>query len=293
MKWKLNVLVMLVFSLAIGCNNNENKIGGSGLIEADEVVVSAETEGRVDQLFFDDGDVVDLNDTLLIVDPSRLNLNLEAAVSANNVSRKKLNTAKIQKEQAQQTEQYTESERNRIRSLSESGSATQKQLDQMEFEFTQARLARKSAEANIATIEAEINKQQADINRIKREINDCYPTAPINGTILEMFVEIGELLAKGRPITRLANLDTVWVKVYLPSGDFASVKLGDVATIDTETDGDLYRGVIVWTSQEAEFTPKNVQTKSARANLVYAVKVKIPNSDKRLKIGMPVFVTLD
>ncbi|MEE8575968.1 MAG: HlyD family efflux transporter periplasmic adaptor subunit, partial [candidate division Zixibacteria bacterium] len=103
----------------------------------------------------------------------------------------------------------------------------------------------------------------------------------------------GELIAPGKPILRIARLDSVWVKLYLPAADFASVKLGDAVTIDTETGSNRLKGRVIKTADEAEFTPKNVQTKQARADLVYAVKIAIDNSTRHLKIGMPVFVTMD
>jgi len=293
MQGKFNVRTVTTALLMIGCGNGDERIGGSGLIEADEVVVSSEGQGRVEALYFDEGDIVNQEDTLLVIDPSRLELEFKAAQSAYHVSQQKLNTIKIQMEQAVQAERFSESERDRILTLAKSGSATQKQLDQLEFELAEATLTRQAADANVKTVEAELKKLEADINKINREISDCYPVAPITGTVIEKYIESGELLAKGRPIVKIAGLDTVWVKVYLSSGDFASIKIGDAANIDTESGGKSYCGKVVWTSEEAEFTPKNIQTKSARANLVYAVKVKIPNSDNRLKIGMPVYVTLD
>jgi HlyD family secretion protein len=83
------------------------------------------------------------------------------------------------------------------------------------------------------------------------------------------------------------------VKVYLPAPEFAKVKIGDKAVIDTESGDEKYDGWVIWTAESAEFTPKNVQTKKSRTNLVYAVKVRVPNDDGTLKIGMPVYVTLE
>jgi HlyD family secretion protein len=85
----------------------------------------------------------------------------------------------------------------------------------------------------------------------------------------------------------------VWVKVYLAAGDFAHIKLGDKAKVSTESGGGEFEGTVIWTSEEAEFTPKNVQTEQSRADLVYAAKVSIPNPEGTLKVGMPVFVTLE
>ena len=96
----------------------------------------------------------------------------------------------------------------------------------------------------------------------------------------------------GKPIAKLSRLDSLWVRVYLPAADFASVKVGDSAVVDTEAGEKVYRGEVVWMSPEAEFTPKNIQTRKSRANLVYAVKIRIANSDRTLKAGMPVYVSI-
>jgi HlyD family secretion protein len=111
--------------------------------------------------------------------------------------------------------------------------------------------------------------------------------------VVTRYVESGELVAIGKPLVKVARLDTVWVKVYLPPSDLTRIKLGGRAEIDPE-DGRSrpLAGSISWISSEAEFTPKNVQTKEARADLVYAVKITIPNPDQTLKIGMPVLVTM-
>ena len=111
--------------------------------------------------------------------------------------------------------------------------------------------------------------------------------------VTEKFVEPGELLSPGKAIARIARLDTVTVKIYLTTGQFAGVKLGDRTTISTESGDKEYAGTVIWTSDKAEFTPKNVQTEEARADLVYAVKVSVPNPDRTLKVAMPVFVRLE
>jgi HlyD family secretion protein len=285
---------MIMASLMIhGCGSESEQIGGSGLIEADEVIVSSETSGRVDSLCFIEGQPVKKLDTLAFIDPSRRQLELASAEASYLVTKQKLKSAAIQEEQAQETEEYALKERDRVAALVKSGGATPKELDLFEFEYSRAVLNRNSAAAAIETIESELKKLDADIGRIKREIRDCYPTSPLTGIILEKLVEKGEVLVLGKPIAKIAGLDTVWVKIYVSSGDLASLKIGDEAVIDTETGAASGSGVVVWTSNEAEFTPKNVQTKDARANLVFAVKIIIPNDDGLLKIGMPVYVTFN
>ncbi len=293
MKRMAIILLSILGATVIGCKSNNGTAGGSGFIEANEVLVSAETGGRVIERRFDEGQSVKAGDTLAVIDPSRTELELASAEAGHQTAEANLRVARIQVDRAKQQESYTKSERDRIARLIRSGSATQRQLDQLENEFTQATIARKSAEATVGTIEAEIEKINADLNRIRRVLQDTRPLAPISGTVTEKFVDAGEVVGLGKAIIKIAQLDTVWAKVYLPSSEFSGVKVGDRAKVSTESGETEYPGVVSWTSAEAEFTPKNVQTEKSRANLVYAVKVTIPNSDGRLKIGMPVFVTLE
>ena len=286
------VLLSLTVTL-LGCSNGNDVPGGSGLLEADEVIVSAEAAGRVESIRFGEGSQVEEGDTLLIIDPSRLELELESALAGQQVAQAGLQTANLQLEKARESERFVGAERGRIASLVKSGTANQKQLDQLEHEYAMAVLGQRTARANISAIKAELIKIEADINRIRRQLQDCYPVAPMKGTVTEKLVEKGELLAPGKPIAKISRLDTLWVKVYLPTTDFAEIKIGDKATVDTEAGGKQYGGEVVWTSEEAEFTPKNVQTRKSRTNLVYAARVRVANSDGHLKIGMPVFVTIE
>ncbi|UCD63921.1 MAG: efflux RND transporter periplasmic adaptor subunit [Candidatus Zixiibacteriota bacterium] len=275
-----------------GCGNNQDVPGGSGLLEATETIVSAETSGRIQALRFDEGMAIGEGDTLLVIDTSRPTLDLASAEAGRKVATAQLGSARVQLKKANEAESYTRQERDRIQRLFDSGTSTKKQLDQLEFEVSQAMLTRQAAQANVATIKAELDRIDADIDRIGRYLEDCYPVAPVAGVVTEKYVEQGELVKPGDPIARISQLGTLWVKVYLPAGAFARVKLGDAAVVDTETGGKQYDGRVVWASEEAEFTPKNVQTEKSRASLVYAVKVQVDNPDGSLKIGMPVYVTI-
>ncbi|UCE23186.1 MAG: efflux RND transporter periplasmic adaptor subunit [Candidatus Zixiibacteriota bacterium] len=292
MKKILYLIVPVVILMICSCDGNGGRIGGSGLMEADETIVSAETSGRVLSLAVDEGDEVKVNDTLAVIDPSRLELQLASARAGQQVARARLEAAQVQLSKAGEAEQFAQNERDRIEKLLQSGTATRKQMDKVEFDLTQAKLSRKSAEAALSTTRAELTRIEADINRVMRELVDCYPLAPIEGVVTEKYVEIGELVNPGKAVFKVSQLNSLWVKVYLPAGDFANIKVGDEAMIDTESGERQYQGKVIWTSEEAEFTPKNVQTEKSRANLVYAVKVAVDNIDGSLKIGMPVLVTI-
>jgi HlyD family secretion protein len=221
-----------------------------------------------------------------------MTLDIASAEANRQTQTANLEASRLQVAKARETESYAKSERDRIARLLKSGSATQKQMDQLEHEANLAVNARQTAVANVEVSEAQIVKLDADIARLKRQLQDVYVIAPTSGIVTEEYVDPGEVVAPGKAVAKISRLDTVWVKVYLPAGKFSSVKIGDKATVSTEAGTSSYSGTVIWTSSEAEFTPKNVQTEKSRTNLVYAVKVSIPNGDGRLKIGMPVFVTV-
>jgi len=286
------VLFIAAAAILAGCSDDTVVPGGSGLLEATEVTISAETSGRVLTASFSEGAAVNPGDTLLVIDTTRVDLELASAQANRRAIEANLKTARGQTDQARQNETYLVSERNRVEGLLGSGTATRRQFDQITHEAEQATLAHRTAEAAAAAIEAQLERIDADIARIERTRRDCFPTSPVTGTVLEKYVEKGELLTPGRAIAKIAALDSLWVKVYLSTAALADVKLGDLATVDTESGERTYQGRVVWTSDQAEFTPKNVQTAKSRANLVYAVKVRIPNRDRTLKAGMPVYVKI-
>jgi len=289
---KITTLLLTLGLMATGCADEDSLPGGSGLMESTESIISAETSGRVLDMYVDEGSTVDDGDTLVLIDTTRADLQLKAARAGLEAARAQRRAAVTEKKQATEQLSFASTELARIEKLKASGTATQQQLDRVQHEHSQAEIAVQAADARIGTIDAEINRLIAEIDRLEQHLIDCRPTAPMSGVVTDRFVETGELLAPGRPIIKIARLDTMEVKIYMPTGQFASVAVGDSATIDTESGGDVYDGRVVWTSEEAEFTPKNVQTAKTRANLVFAVKVKVPNRDGTLKIGMPVYVTL-
>ena len=261
--WRMLPVALLVavgLLLLTGCADEDRTGAGSGLIETDEAIVSAEVSGRVLQRYFRVGDDLTVGDTLAMIDNSRLVLRLEAAKAGREAAEGNLRTTHVQVAQAEEAERFARIEFERAKRLLESGTTTQRVFDQAEHQYHTAVNARKSAEAQVASIEAEIRRISAEINTLERELRDYTPVAPITGTITDDYVETGELLAPGKPIVRIAQLDTVWVKVYLSTGDFARVKLGQTATVDTESGDQVFTGTVIWTADEAEFTPKNVQT---------------------------------
>jgi HlyD family secretion protein len=291
---KLICLSLLNLGLLItSCGGAAPPPGGSGFIEATEIVVSAQTGGQVRSLRFGEGDPIVEGDTIGEIDTVTVMLRLRQAQSARSVNQEKITASSLSIEQASYNSDLAQKEYDRVAALLEAGSIDRQHYDQVENAYRQAALSRKQAQAAYQAALAELARAESDIALLEKQLSDCFPTSPASGTVTTKFVEPGELVSLGKPLVKVAELDSVWVKIYLPPADLTRIKLGGRALVDPE-DGrtEPLEGWVSWISEEAEFTPKNVQTKEARADLVYAVKITIPNPNRVLKIGMPVSVRI-
>jgi len=293
MKDYIGFFLILGIIISISCDNNDTGPGSSGLIEATSMVISAETAGQVESLFCREGDHLEYGDTIAMIDTVTVALRLDQARATGNAAEVQVENAALALEQARLARELAETEFGRVASLIESGSVNQQQYDRAKNGLDQARLAGRQAAASLKAARADLARIESEIELLKQGLADCFPTAPSSGVVLEKYIEPGELAGPGKSLIKLARLDTVWVKVYLPPADLTEIKLNDPAEVDPENGrGTLLTGRVAWISSEAEFTPKNVQTKEARADLVYAVKIFIPNGDRILKVGMPVSVRI-
>ncbi len=287
-------LCLLILNLLFtSCGRNDLPPGGSGFIEATEIVVSSEVSGQLKSLRFDEGDLINKGDTIGQIDTVTTMLRLRQAEALRQVAEAKVKTSYLNIEQASNVLDLASKEYDRVSALLKSGSINQQQYDQIETAYHQAVLSKRQADAGYEGAKAELARAESDIALLEKQLSDCFPQSPESGVITTKFVEAGELIGAGKPLAKIAKLDTVWVKVYLPPQDLSRIALGGHAQVDPE-DGRTkpLDGKISWISDEAEFTPKNVQTKQARADLVYAVKITISNPEKILKIGMPVSVKI-
>ncbi|MBD3235917.1 MAG: HlyD family efflux transporter periplasmic adaptor subunit, partial [Candidatus Eisenbacteria bacterium] len=176
----------------------------------------------------------------------------------------------------------------RVRQLAERGSATQQQLDDLVTQEHAARQRLTALEAGREAARAQIAQAQAALRLLEHSIDDGVLRAPHAGTILTTFVSEGELITAARAVLEMADLQHFWIKVYVPAEALGEIALDETARVYPGDQGEApLTGRIAWIASEAEFTPKNVQTRDARADLVFAVKVELDNPDGRLKPGLP------
>jgi len=279
--------------LLVSCKSDGDKADAYGNFEADTYYVSAEVNGKITAFKTDEGNKVKKGQVIATVDSMQLYFQknqLKARVAA---LKSKLQDVPVQLASLQEQEQMLLREVNRVKSLFTDSAATQKQVDDLtsQLKVVQKQLAATKSQLSTANrgLLAEIEPLQWQIRQIEDQLTKTVIKAPQAGTILETFKEEGELAMPGQPLVKMANLSTMTLRGFVAGDQLAQLKIGQQVNVSVDTqDGEMktYPGTIAWIASEAEFTPKVIQTKEERVNLVYAVKFDVKN-DGGLKIGMP------
>ena len=285
------VIYILATIVAVSCSN-EADYDAQGTFEATEVVISAEGTGRILNFDIVEGEAIESNSTVGAIDSLQLHLQreqLKAQQSALLSSRpdKEKQVASLRSQIAKQR-----TELQRIENMLSDGAATTKQRDDIEAQIAilegQLSAALSTIDNNTSTINENAAALEAQIVALDDRIAKCRISSAVGGTVLVKYAEEGELAAVGKPLMKVANLKNIYLRAYFTSDQLANVNLGDEVIVTADFGGDErydYKGRVAWISAESEFTPKSIQTKETRANLVYAVKIAVEN-DGRLKIGL-------
>jgi HlyD family secretion protein len=265
----------------------------SGTLEATVVDVAALLPGRALLVGPQEGQSVARGDTLAVIDTEVMALQRAEAASRRLGLVAQAQAVRVEREQLRRRRALAETTWVRLGELQRQGTATRQQLDNASSERDVAGLAVEAADARLAALDAEGQHLDAVLAVFDRQLRDGVLLAPVGGVVLTRALEPGEVAVAGHPAFRLADLGTLDLKVYLEAGDLDRVRLGEPlpVLVDALT-GQRLEGRVSWISDEAEFTPKNAQTRQARAQLVYAVKVRLANPEGRLHIGMPAEVVL-
>lgn len=285
------VLYIAVSLLAIACSK-EAEFDAQGTFEATEVVVSSEATGRILNFDIEEGMTIVANQAVGTIDSLQLHLQrkqLLAQQSALLTSR-----PDVKKQVASLREQIVKqkSELRRVENMLSDGAATQKQKDDIEAQIKilegQLEATLSTLSKNTSTINDNSVALEAQIAALDDRISKCSILSPVGGTVLVKYAEAGELASVGKPLMKIADLKNIYLRAYFTSDQLANIKLGDEVKVVADFGGEErydYTGRVAWISSESEFTPKTIQTKDSRANLVYAVKIAVEN-DGRLKIGL-------
>ena len=285
--------ILLTAIILISCNKNSEKADAYGNFEATEITVSSESNGKIEFLNVEEGEQLKKGSLVGLIDTLQLHYNREqlkasietvqsksaSVLSQINVLNEQLKTAKI--------------EQTRIQNMYAENAATKRQIDEIDGKVKVIEKQISSVQSQNAPILNEIKSIKVQIEKLDDQIKKSKITNPVDGTVLTKYAEPSEITAFGKPLYKIANLNEMELRVYVTETQLVQIKIGQKVTVAIDADNDTkkYEGNITWISAQAEFTPKVIQTKEERANLVYAVKVAVKN-DGSLKIGMPAEVWL-
>ena len=310
---KITTLFIFLLLLA-GCGNTDNNtfIEGTGTIESTNVIVSSRNAGEINSILFAEGERVNAGDTILIIDYEVLEYQLEQALAGEQIAQAQLdlmlkgarsediNQAEEMMNQSEINFNTAKNDFERYKQLWESKSISKKQFEDMTARYDVTLAQYNSAKENyqkvkkffrpeeIEQAKGNVKKAKASVDLLKKNIRDSYVTSPLTGFIVKKFIEVGETVTPMSSLFKVSNLSTVELVIYVSEVELGKIKLGQKAEVSIDTYPDRkYKGKVTYISPEAEFTPKNVQTKDERTKLVFAVKIEVVNKDFDLKSGMP------
>jgi len=284
--------VLSVPVLLLSCNDGSEEYDATGSFEATEIIVSSQANGRIITLNVEEGELLQTGQIVGQIDSTQLYLQKMSLLS--NARGVRAQQPDISKQTAALQDQIKtlEREKARVERLIAANAANRKQLDDItaQIDVLQSKLSaqtstlRKSSE----NISAQSSTLEIQVAQLDDQLEKTQITSPISGTVLNRYAEAGELATMGTPLFKIADTGTLFLRAYVTNDQLAQIKLNDTVTVrvdDGEGNMQTYAGTISWISDKSEFTPKTIQTKNERANLVYAVKIAVPN-DGYLKIGM-------
>lgn len=286
---KTSSLIIIVATLLAGCKNKTDKADAFGNFEATEVIISAETNGRIIQFDLVEGNLVEKGATIAMIDTTVLHLQkaeIEAGMKAVLI---RLTSINAQNEILNQQIGNLNVNVARIEKMMKDEAATQKQYDDL---TGQVAVLQKQISANNTqktSVSAELSISEARKATVNEQIRRCTVRSPLKGTVIEKYSEAGEMTAAGKPLVKIADLSVIKLKVFVSGAEIGKIKTGQNCTIridNGEKGYSTFPGTISYVSEKAEFTPKIIQTKEERVVLVYAVNIDVVN-DGTLKSGMP------
>lgn len=290
MNARLFLLPLMV--LLSACSDHKLPYDAAGTFEAVETIISAEATGTLNKFTIEEGQQLKKNQAVGYIDTTQLYLKkkqLQAQVEAMLSKEPNIaaEIASLQEELA-----HAKKEQHRVSNLVEADAATPRELDNANAQVAIIRKRIEAQQSSLGIASSSLRKETAPLYVQIEQVNDQLLKSKIvnveNGTVLSKYAEENEVMTPGKPLYKLADLSSMILRAYLTGDQLPSVKIGQPVAVQIDRGANEYKtyeGVIEWISSKAEFTPKTIQTKKERANLVYAMKIKVKN-DGFLKIGM-------
>jgi HlyD family secretion protein len=281
-----------VLIMGTSCGSKDGETDASGTFEATEIIVSAQASGEIRQFQVEEGQELQAGKCVGYIDTVQLVLKKRQLLASTQAAQTRKPDVEIQLAALEQQLSTAGTEKQRMENLVKANAATQKQLDdlnaQIEVLRKQIRATRNTLESGTSGINRETDALRAQIEQIDDQLLKSYISSPIDGTVLVKYAEAGELATQGKSLFKMADMRQLILRVYVTADQLAKLKVGQQVKVNAEfgsEENKAYTGTVTWISAKSEFTPKTIQTRDERANLVYAVKVTVPN-DGDLKIGM-------
>ena len=281
--------ILIISTAFMACNSNGDRADAYGNFEATEVMVSALAQGEIMALELEEGDKLAMNKIVGLIDTTDIYLKERQLNKSIQAVKTRLVTIQAQMEVQQQQKQNLEVDKERIDKLYADGAATKKQVDDINGAIDLVKTQISAIRSQKQQVEAEIQAMQVQIEQVQEALAKCSIKNPLKGTVLVKYAEKGEVAAPGKPLYKIADLSRMKLKVYVSGDQLPHMKIGQEVEVQidkTKQENTSLKGTISWVSSTAEFTPKTIQTKEERVNLVYAVKILVLN-DGAIKIGMP------
>ncbi|HKJ42630.1 MAG TPA: efflux RND transporter periplasmic adaptor subunit [Sunxiuqinia sp.] len=286
---KLQYVFAMALVVLMSCNGNDDKSDAYGNFETDETIVSSEVPGKLINFSTDLGIHVKKGELLALVDTTQLSLQIKQLDAQEKATATKKVNVRAQVDVLKEQIKTLKINQDRIHKMFTDKAATQQQVDDVDGKMDVMKKQLQSMKTQFVSINSQLDVLDAQVKVAQDKLDKCFVSSPVDGIVLEKYMELGELAAPGKAIVKIGDLSELDLRVYVSGAQLPNIKLGQEVQVlidkDKKTDQSL-SGVIDWISSEAEFTPKIIQTKEERVKLVYAVKVKV-NNDGRLKIGMP------
>jgi HlyD family secretion protein len=286
---KTRSLIVIAAVLLAGCQNKTEKADAFGNFEATEVIISAETNGRIMQFDPVEGSLIDKGTIIALIDTTVLNLQ-KAEIDAGMKSViTRISSINAQNDILTQQIENLNINITRIGKMLKDDAATQKQYDDLTGQVAVLQKQIISNNTQKVSVAAELSVNKSKEATVNEQINKCTVKSPLKGTVIEKYSEAGEITAAGKPLVKIADLSVVKLKVFVSGAQLGKIKTGQKCTVridNGEKGFSSFTGTISYISEKAEFTPKIIQTKEERVVLVYAVNIDVIN-DGILKSGMP------
>ena len=288
----MNKIISIIITgslLIASCGNNNEDADAYGNFEAVETIISSQTAGTILKSNINEGDVLKTGDTTYIIDTVALILQKQQVLSQQKAVSSKFSGIIAQINVLKKKKEVLLIEQNRITNLLKDSAATQKQSDDINGKMNILNTQINQVKTQNQSLFEELKVFDAQTKTIQNLVQKSTVINPINGTVLVKYAEQYEITVPGKPLYKIADLSEIILRAYISGTQLNEIKIGqsvDVFIDKNEDENIKFKGTISWISDKAEFTPKIIQTKEERVNLVYAVKIKVKN-DGTIKIGMP------